>query len=100
MSTNTSVATIDLQPVMAEVNVIVTAVNAFGSGAPSNTAVDEISKLCTYVCYTVYTYVVQTYPSTCMHTYIRMYVHMYSCTHAFTCIYVCSANCMARPQYN
>lgn len=34
----------------SDVNVVVTAMNAFGSGPPSNVSVDEIGGLHTYIC--------------------------------------------------
>ena len=41
-------ATIDLPAVDSDVNVVVTALNAFGSGPNSNIVMDEISELLSY----------------------------------------------------
>ena len=59
ITVNSSMVKIDLQAVDSDVNVNVTAINVFGSGPASDTAMDVISEFCMYY--------------TCM--YMRIYMH-------------------------
>lgn len=69
------IATFDLPATDSNVNVTVTAMNAFGSGPASDVSMDNISKLHMYVRMNV---LVHTYVcALCNLNYIFTYVHMY-----------------------